>query len=166
MATPVVHGTRALEDRVRVRDRARVGEPELRDEPILQRAPRDSSPRAAGWRVPRTLAVVSSFLVSSAASQAPGLSNDWLLSEAGASRNYPPWADEHHHGRRLGSLRDQDYIRYYAPYAAFIQRELCAGSLPLWNLYIATGAPVVESMQPALFFPVTLLLFVVAFEHA
>src|SRR5207244_12884812 len=41
---PVVHGSVALEDRVRLRARARAGEPELRDEAILERAPEPLDP--------------------------------------------------------------------------------------------------------------------------
>src|SRR6266446_8926224 len=47
---PVVHGSVALEDRVRLRDRARAGEPELRDEAILERAPESLDPPLRLWR--------------------------------------------------------------------------------------------------------------------
>jgi hypothetical protein len=117
-------------------------------------------------RLPRSLTVALSFLALSAAFQARGLSRDWLLSEASILKNYPLWATHGVTGRRPRWLPDVDYVRYYAPYAAFIQRELRAGHLPLWNPYIATGVPVVESAQPALFFPLTLLLLPLPFEHA
>jgi len=59
-----------------------------------------------------------------------------------------------------------DYVRYIAPNAAFIQRELQSGHLPLWNPYIGTGVPVAEAMTPGFLHPYTLLLLFVPFEYA
>jgi hypothetical protein len=63
-------------------------------------------------------------------------------------------------------MPEGDYVTYLAPNARFIQAELRAGRLPLWNPYVATGIPVVETGQTALFHPFTSLLFAVPFEHS
>jgi hypothetical protein len=86
------------------------------------------------------------FLALSAVFQARGFSPDGLLSDP----------------RLVGS----DYSGYVAPYAAFIQRELRAGHLPLWNPYILTGVPVVEPLLPQALHPFTALLLVLPFERA
>jgi hypothetical protein len=59
-----------------------------------------------------------------------------------------------------------DHVSYFAPYAAFIQRELAAGRLPLWNPLIGIGAPVIDSIQPALVHPFTGLLLLLPADEA
>jgi hypothetical protein len=114
----------------------------------------------------RKLAVAAlCFLALSAAFQVRGLSSDGLLSSVTSN-----WGGEllERPGMSFGTaltLGDQDYVRYLAPYAAFIQRELRANRLPLWNPYILTGVPVVEAMSPALVHPFTLPLLVLPFER-
>jgi hypothetical protein len=115
--------------------------------------------------VREALAAAAGFLVLSAAFQAPGLSPDGLLSDASALRSRLLWTIERPELARPPRPLD-DYVRYFAPYAAFIQRELRAGRLPLWNPYIGTGYPVAEALQPALLHPFTVLLLVVPYEHA
>jgi hypothetical protein len=111
-----------------------------------------------------TLAALAGFLLLSAAFQAPGLSRDWVLSDASGLRSVGLWAERPEMVE--GILPPFDYVRYFAPQAAFIRRELRAGRLPLWNPEIATGLPVVESLQSALLHPFTVLLLALPLEPA
>jgi hypothetical protein len=94
--------------------------------------------------------------------QLPGLGRDWLLSDASALRGNALWREDF----ATVWSGTTDYARYFAPWAAFIQRSLRAGTLPLWNPYVGTGVPVSEALQPALFHPFTLLLVALPVEHA
>jgi len=118
----------------------------------------------------RRAAIVTLFFLGlSAAFQARGLSTDGLLSRTsffgGSLLQQPGRSGWIRSGRALdfGTL---DYVRYIAPNAAFIQRELQSGHLPLWNPYIGTGVPVAEAMTPGFLHPYTLLLFLLPFEYA
>lgn len=94
--------------------------------------------------------------------QLPGLGRDGLLSDASALRGNALWREDF----ATVWAGTSDYARYFAPWAAFIQRALRAGTLPLWNPYVGTGVPVSEALQPALFHPFTLLLVALPVEHA
>ena len=94
--------------------------------------------------------------------QLPGLGRDGLLSDASALRGNALWREDF----ATVWAGTSDYTRYFAPWAAFIQRALRAGTLPLWNPYVGTGVPVSEALQPALFHPFTLLLVALPVEHA
>src|SRR6187399_1752238 len=94
--------------------------------------------------------------------QLPGLGRDGLLSDASVLRGTALWRDDYATVSVLGS----DYVRYFAPWAAFVQHALRAGTLPLWNPYIGTGVPVSEALQPGLFHPFTLVLVALPVEHA
>jgi hypothetical protein len=59
-----------------------------------------------------------------------------------------------------------DYVRYLAPYAAFVQREFEARRFPIWNPYLATGVPVIETSPFATLHPFTLLYGILPFEQA
>jgi hypothetical protein len=96
--------------------------------------------------------------------QLPGLGRDGLLSDASALRSTVLWRDDY--ATAPTAAIASDYVRYFAPWAAFVQRGLRAGTLPLWNPYVGTGVPVSEALQPALFHPTTLLLAVLPLEHA
>ncbi len=96
--------------------------------------------------------------------QLPGLGRDGLLSDASALRGTVVWRDDFATAW-MGTIAS-DYVRYFAPWAAFVQRSLRAGTLPLWNPYVGTGVPVSEALQPALFHPFTLLLVAMPLEHA
>src|SRR6187455_3142026 len=96
--------------------------------------------------------------------QLPGLGRDGLLSDASALRGTAAWRDDYATAA-TGAIAS-DYVRYFAPWAAFVQRALRAGTLPLWNPYVGTGVPTSEALQPALFHPSTLLLAVLPLEHA
>ncbi|UCE84840.1 MAG: YfhO family protein [Deltaproteobacteria bacterium] len=104
------------------------------------------------------------FLALSAAFQLPGTSADGLLSDASALRAFGLWAERWPPATPPDA--PGDYVTLLAPYASFMQDELRAGRLPLWNPYVATGVPLVETGQPALFHPFTLLLLFVPFESA
>jgi hypothetical protein len=94
--------------------------------------------------------------------QLPGLGRDGLLSDASVLRGTALWRDDYATVSVLGS----DYVRYFAPWAAFVQHALRTGTLPLWNPYIGTGVPVSEALQPGLFHPFTLVLVALPVEHA
>ena len=96
--------------------------------------------------------------------QLPGLGRDGLLSDASALPGSILWRDDF--ATAPVGATASDYVRYFAPWAAFVQRTLRAGSLPLWNPYVGTGVPVSEALQPALFHPFTLLLVALPVEHA
>ena len=96
--------------------------------------------------------------------QLPGLGRDGLLSDASALRGTALWRDDF--ATVWAGAIGSDYVRYFAPWAAFVQRALRAGTLPLWNPYVGTGVPVSEALQPALFHPFTLLLVALPVEHA
>jgi hypothetical protein len=96
--------------------------------------------------------------------QLPGLGSDALLSDASPLRGTGLWRDDF--ATVWAASIGSDYVRYFAPWAAFVQRALRAGSLPLWNPYVGTGVPVSEALQPALFHPTTLVLVALPVEHA
>ena len=96
--------------------------------------------------------------------QLPGLGRDGLLSDASVLRDTVLWRDDYATAP-IGGIAS-DYARYFAPWAAFVQRSLRAGTLPLWNPYLGTGVPVSEALQPALFHPFTPLLVPLPLEHA
>jgi hypothetical protein len=107
------------------------------------------------------------FVALSAAFQGSGLSPDGLLSDTAELKSHPLWAADHPEAvKPYFRVPDHDYVRYFAPYAAFLQRELRAGHLPLWNPYILTGVPVAETLQPGLFHPTVLVITALPFEHA
>src|SRR6187200_3171367 len=93
--------------------------------------------------------------------QLPGLGLDGLLSDASALRGNALWRGDF----ATVWAGTTDYARYFAPWAAFVQRALRAGTLPLWNPYVGTGVPVSEALQPALFHPFTLVLVALPVEH-
>ena len=94
--------------------------------------------------------------------QLPGLGRDGLLSDASALRGNTLWREDF----ATVWQGTSDYARYFAPWTAFVQRALRAGTLPLWNPYVGTGVPVSEALQPALFHPFTLLVVALPVEHA
>lgn len=105
------------------------------------------------------------FLILSVAFQVRGLSPEGLLSDASALRQRGLWARVWS-PVPFGQKRATDYIAYFAPYAKFVQDELRDGRLPLWNPYILTGVPVIETAQAAVLHPLTLLLIGLPFESA
>ena len=76
--------------------------------------------------------------------QLPGLGRDGLLSDASALRSTVLWRDDY--ATAPTAAIASDYVRYFAPWAAFVQRALRAGTLPLWNPYVGTGVPVSEAL--------------------
>ncbi|HLJ56525.1 MAG TPA: YfhO family protein [Chthonomonadaceae bacterium] len=52
-----------------------------------------------------------------------------------------------------------DILLYFEPMQQFARKELLAGRLPLWNPYIACGQPFTGNPQMDVFYPGTLLLF-------
>lgn len=96
--------------------------------------------------------------------QLPGIGRDGLLSDASALRGLALWRDDM--ATVWAPSIVNDYVRYFAPWAAFLRRTLRAGTLPLWNPYVGTGVPVAEALQPALFHPFTLVLVALPVEHA
>jgi hypothetical protein len=106
------------------------------------------------------LAAALLFAALAAAFLARSLSPDGLFSPSALAGGRLLWPDPRGPAPRLASwtFETADHVSYFAPYAAFIERELSQGRLPLWNPLIGLGAPVVESIQPALVHPFTLLL--------
>jgi hypothetical protein len=96
--------------------------------------------------------------------QLPGLGRDGLLSDASALSGTALWREGF--ATVWAETLTSDYVRYFAPWAAFVQGTLRAGTLPLWNPYVGTGVPVSEALQPALFHPFTLFLVALPVEHA
>jgi hypothetical protein len=123
---------------------------------------------ARASRVGPTLLAAIGFLALAAAFLARSLSPDGLLSPPSQLGGRLLWPDPLGAPPRLSgaSFETADHVALFAPYAAFIQRELAAGRLPLWNPLIGLGTPVVESMQPTLLHPFTLLLYALPSDDA
>src|SRR5580765_1903209 len=94
--------------------------------------------------------------------QLPGIGRDGLLSDASSLAGTALWRDDF--ATVWAGAITSDYVRYFAPWAAYVQRALRAGTLPLWNPYVGTGVPVSEALQPALFHPFTLVLLALPVE--
>ncbi len=118
-------------------------------------------PRSPSLSLRHAAAAACFFFALSAAFQLPGPGSDGLRSDASGLRERGLWAATSSRPAAAG-----DYATYLAPWASFIQQEIQAGRLPLWNPYVGTGVPVAETALPALFHPFTLLLFGLPFEHA
>jgi len=58
-----------------------------------------------------------------------------------------------------------DQVYQFVPWRRFAWETLRAGHLPLWNPYSHAGAPLLATMQAAVFFPINLLLLPLPFEQ-
>lgn len=68
---------------------------------------------------------------------------------------YSPWRNE---GYKLPNKPiGFDNVRQMLPYKMFTKESLTHGSLPLWNPYLFAGSPHIAMLQPAFFYPGTLL---------
>ena len=54
-----------------------------------------------------------------------------------------------------------DLFLYFYPLQAFVQEQLRSGQIPLWNPYVFCGQPLVGNPQAWVFYPTTILLYVV-----
>jgi hypothetical protein len=53
-----------------------------------------------------------------------------------------------------------DLVTSFYPFRAFLSRSVRAGTLPLWNPYMLSGAPFMANAQSALFYPPNLLFYI------
>lgn len=58
----------------------------------------------------------------------------------------------------LVNTADMDLLTQFYPWTAIAARTLHQGAIPLWNPYAFAGTPLLGSMQPAVLYPVNLLL--------
>lgn len=87
------------------------------------------------------------------------LPDDRVLSPAAMVFDTPVFAGlapEHDQAAENELLFDQVY--QFTPWRTFARDELLDGRLPLWNPYSSTGAPLVATMQAAVFYPVNLVM--------
>ncbi len=121
-----------------------------------------------GRRVWPSIAAALLFPALATAFLARSRSPDGLLSPPALIGGQLLWPDPRGPAPRFApwTFETADHVAFFAPYAAFIQRELSQGRLPLWNPLIGVGAPVIESIQPALLHPFTLLLYALPSDDA
>ena len=60
----------------------------------------------------------------------------------------------------------RDHLDYFQPLRWFTAQELCAGHLPLWNPYSASGEPWLANPQTGVFYPPAWLFVVLPFPTA
>ena len=60
----------------------------------------------------------------------------------------------------------QDFSRYFYPLRHFMVHELFSGSIPLWNDKIFCGTPFIGGLQHGLFYPLTLVFYILPFNIA
>ncbi|HKR63815.1 MAG TPA: hypothetical protein VJZ00_08790, partial [Thermoanaerobaculia bacterium] len=60
----------------------------------------------------------------------------------------------------------RDHLDYFQPLRFFTAEELCAGRLPLWNPYNASGEPWLANPQTGVFYPPAWLFLVLPFPTA
>ena len=58
----------------------------------------------------------------------------------------------------LRTFPDGDFTHHFLPFSQYLQRELLAGRLPLWNQHTYAGHPFLADVQAAVFYPVGDLL--------
>jgi uncharacterized membrane protein YfhO len=78
--------------------------------------------------------------------------------------NYQPWRSYSYVGYAPGGYpsKDQyfDTIRQLYPWRTFAIQEIKAGRLPMWNPYNFTGSPLLANNQSQIFYPLTILYFI------
>ena len=89
-----------------------------------------------------------------------------VLSPAGIVFNTPAFASSTPQPPPDGNALLFDQVYQFTPWRGFARDELRAGRLPLWNPYSSTGAPLVATLQSAVFYPINLALLVVDFERS
>ncbi len=55
----------------------------------------------------------------------------------------------------LRTFPDGDFTHHFLPFSLFLQDEVLAGRLPLWNPYTYGGHPFLADVQAAVFYPVS-----------
>src|SRR5690606_11982280 len=58
----------------------------------------------------------------------------------------------------LRTFPDGDFTHHFLPFSLFLQDEVLAGRLPLWNPFTYGGHPVLADVQAAIFYPVSNIL--------
>ncbi len=58
----------------------------------------------------------------------------------------------------LRTFPDGDFTQHFLPFSQYLQRELLAGRLPVWNPHSYAGHPFLADVQAAVFYPVGDLL--------
>ncbi len=85
---------------------------------------------------------------------------DLLISE------YQPWKNYSFLGYTPGSFPSKkqyfDTIRQIYPWRTFVNQQLKTGSIPLWNPHNFSGQPLLANLQSQVFYPLTILYFVLS----
>ncbi len=78
---------------------------------------------------------------------------------------YSPWRHSSYGGYVAGAIpsKDQyfDVIRELYPWKTQVVSELKAGKIPLWNPYNFSGAPLLANYQSQVFYPLSVIYFIV-----
>src|SRR2546423_1770900 len=70
--------------------------------------------------------------------------------------DFPPFAPAAPSGGLLPHANIGDLVTSFFPYRTIASRAVRAGTLPLWNPYMLSGAPFLANTQSALFYPLNL----------
>jgi hypothetical protein len=77
---------------------------------------------------------------------------------------YAPWRHSSYGGYVAGAIpsKDQyfDVIRELYPWKTLVVQDLKKGNIPLWNPYNFSGAPLLANFQSQVFYPLTLIYFI------
>lgn len=77
---------------------------------------------------------------------------------------YSPWKNEGY--KYANKPIGFDNVRQMLPYRSFSKEAVMSGSVPLWNPNIFAGSPHIAMLQPAFFYPGTLLDILLPLEYA
>jgi hypothetical protein len=62
------------------------------------------------------------------------------------------------------AFASRDLYNFFTPRRFFAAESIRSGSIPLWNPYVASGVPFLANHQSSLFYPVSLLYYVLPFQ--
>jgi len=77
---------------------------------------------------------------------------------------YAPWENEGY--KYANKPIGFDNVRQMLPYRSFSKEAIMSGAVPLWNPHIFAGSPHIAMLQPAFFYPGTLLDIMLPLEYA
>lgn len=63
----------------------------------------------------------------------------------------------------LRTFPDGDFTHHFLPFSLFQQQELFSGRWPLWNPYTYSGHPFLADTQAAVFYPINLMVMLIAY---
>ncbi|MGB9613808.1 MAG: hypothetical protein ACPL4K_06540, partial [Candidatus Margulisiibacteriota bacterium] len=59
-----------------------------------------------------------------------------------------------------------DLTFYFYPYRWFMANAIRSGVIPLWNPYLMMGFPFLATLQPGIFYPLSILYYLLPFDLA